>query len=137
MVMVPFKENPQLNVISLSHNKATDRAPKGSALFSIFSEHKYFDTLSVKSDEDVTAMMRKEIETLYPEVKGHFLFSYVARQERVSYVPDAGFFHRTKALWEAIGKEPRVQLGGDVFMFGGLEAAVASGERAAERLLRG
>jgi hypothetical protein len=44
----------------------------------------------------------------------------------VSYVPDAGFFHRTRRLWDAIGQEPRVQLGGDIFMFGGLEAPAAS-----------
>jgi hypothetical protein len=29
----------------------------------------------------------------------------------------------------------RVQLGGNIFMFGGMEAAVASGERAAARLM--
>jgi hypothetical protein len=86
-------------------------------------------------DDDAIAMLREQIEGLYPEVKGRFLFSYLARQTRVSYVPEAGFFHRTKKLWDAIGHEPRVQLGGDIFMFGGMEAAVASGERAAERLL--
>lgn len=137
MVMVPFSENPRINVISLSHNKADDRAPAGCSLFSIFTEHKCFDELAAMSDDEITAMMRDEIEALYPEVAGHFLFSYVARQQRVSYVPDAGFFHRTKALWDAIGQEPNVQLGGDIFMFGGLEAAVASGERAAARLLKG
>lgn len=135
MVMIPFKENPRINVISLSHNKSPDRAPEGKALFSIFTEHKDFENMAAKSDEQIVAEIRSELESLYPEIKGHFLFSYVARQHRVSYIPDAGFFHRTRQLWDAVGREPRVQLGGDVFMFGGLEAAVASGERAAERLL--
>jgi protoporphyrinogen oxidase len=123
-------------VISLSHNKSPDRAPHGHSLFSIFTEHNEFERMSALSDDDAVLMVREQIESMYPEVKGHFLFSYISRQVRVSYVPDAGFFHRTKQLWEVIGKEPRVQLTGDIFMFGGLEAAVASGERAAERLLK-
>ena len=124
-----------MNVISLSHNKCDDRAPAGHGLFSIFTEHKEYERMSAMSDDAAIAMMRDQIEGLYPEVKGHFMFSYLSRQTRVSYVPDAGFFHRTRELWDAIGREPRVQLGGDIFMFGGMEAAVATGERAAERLL--
>lgn len=136
MVMLSFKESPKINVISLSHNKVADRAPPGHSLFSIFTEHKDYENMAAMSDEAAIAMMREQIEGLYPEVKGHFQFSYLSRQTRVSYVPDAGFFHRTKQLWDAVGQEPRVQLGGDVFMFGGMEAAVASGERAAARLMQ-
>ncbi|MET0659758.1 MAG: FAD-dependent oxidoreductase [Steroidobacteraceae bacterium] len=136
MVMLSLKESPNINVISLSHNKVADRAPSGCALFSIFTEHKKYETMAAMSDEDAIALLRQQIEGLYPEVKGHFKFSYLSRQTRVSYVPDAGFFHRTKQLWDAVGREPRVQLGGDLFMFGGMEAAVACGERAAERLMK-
>ncbi|UCV23606.1 protoporphyrinogen/coproporphyrinogen oxidase [Ferribacterium limneticum] len=136
MVMLSQKESPKINVISLSHNKAPDRAPAGHGLFSIFTEHNEYENMAAMSDEAVIAMVREQIEGLYPEVKGHFLFSYVARQKRTSYVPDSDFFHRTKKLWDAVGLEPRVHLGGDIFMFGGMEAAVASGERAAERLMR-
>lgn len=136
MVMLSFKESPKINVISLSHNKVPDRAPPGHGLFSIFTEHKDYENMAAMSDDDAIAMMREQIERLYPEVRGHFQFSYLSRQTRVSYVPDAGFFHRTRELWDAIGQEPRVQLGGDIFMFGGMEAAVASGERAAARLLQ-
>ncbi len=136
MVMISYKENPNLNVISLSHNKSPDRAPAGQGLFSIFTEHKEYENMAAMSDDAAIAMMRDQIEGLYPEVKGHFKFSYLSRQTRVSYVPDSGYFHRTRQLWDAVGKEPRVQLGGDIFMFGGMEAAVASGERAAERLIK-
>jgi protoporphyrinogen oxidase len=136
MVMLSVKESPNINLISLSHNKAADRAPAGCSLFSIFTEHKAYEKIAAMRDADAIAMMREQIEGLYPEVKGHFLFSYLSRQTRVSYVPDAGFFHRTKQLWDAVGREPRVHLGGDIFMFGGMESAVATGERAAERLVR-
>lgn len=134
-VMLSVSESPRINVISLSHNKASDRAPADHSLFSIFTEHTAYELFAAMPAEDIVSMMRQEIERLYPEVRGHFLFSYVSGQERVSYVPDAGYFHRTRRLWDAIGQEPRVQLGGDIFMFGGMEAAVASGERAAQRLM--
>jgi protoporphyrinogen oxidase len=101
MVMMSVKESPHINVISLSHNKVSDRAPAGKALFSIFTEHKEYERLAAMKDEDAIDMLRAQIESLYPEVKGHFLFSYLSRQPRVSYVPDAGFFHRTKQLWDA------------------------------------
>lgn len=136
MVMIPYKENPRLNVISLSHNKSPDRAPADHSLFSIFTEHRDYEQMAARSDADIVAMMRAEIERLYPEVRGHFQFSHLSRQVRVSYIPDAGFFRRTRILWDHIGQDPRVQLGGDLFMFGGMEAAVASGERAALRLVR-
>ena len=136
MVMLSQKESPNINVISLSHNKCPDRVPAGHGLFSIFTEHKEYERMSAMGDDAAIAMLREQIEGLYPEVKGHFLFHYLSRQTRVSYVPDAGFFHRTRKLWDAIGKEPRVHLGGDIFMFGGMEAAVATGERAAERLMK-
>lgn len=136
LVMIPVQENPKLNVISLSHNKSPDRAPAGHGLFSVVSEHREYDSLAALGDDAAVALVRDQVEALYPEIRGSFMFSHFARQTRVSYVPDAGFFHRTRQLWDAIGREPRVQLGGDIFMFGGMEAAVASGEHAAERMMK-
>ncbi|MFT3666981.1 protoporphyrinogen/coproporphyrinogen oxidase [Piscinibacter sp.] len=133
-VMLSTQASRDINVVSLAHNKCADRAPPGHALFSVFTEHKEYARLAAMADDDLVAMLAAQVEALYPEVRGALLFSRVARQERVSYVPDAGFFHRTRRLWDAVGTDPRVQLGGDIFMFGGMEAAVASGERAAARL---
>lgn len=136
MAMMPFKENKDINVVSLTHNKAPDRAPAGHGLFSIFTEHLEYERMAVMSDEQVTELMRSHIEALYPEIKGHFLFGMVSRQPRTSYLPDPGFFHRTSHLWNEIGREPRVHVGGDLFNFGSMESAVSSGERAAERLAK-
>ena len=56
-----------------------------------------------------------------------------ARAPATSPVPAT--FRITKQLWEAVGEEPRVHLGGDMFIYGSLESAVAMGERAADRLV--
>lgn len=133
-VMFPYHENKDICVMSMTHNKATDRAPADHSLFSIFTEYLEYDRMASMSDDDLVTMLRPQVEALFPEIKGHFLFSRVGRQPRTCYIPDPGFFHRTLELWDAIGKEPRVHLGGDIFNFGSMEAAVVSGERAAERL---
>jgi protoporphyrinogen/coproporphyrinogen III oxidase len=135
MVMCPFHEMRDINLISLAHNKCADRAPPGHSLFSVFTEHVEYDRLSAMSDDDIVELIRPQVEALFPDISGGLLFTRVARQPRTCMLPDPGFFRRTRRLWDAIGTEPRVHLGGDLFNFGSLEAAVSGGERAAERLL--
>lgn len=134
-VWVPFSEDPELNFISLSHNKSPDRAPAGHSLFSLYTEHAEYDRMAAMSDEQLVAWACKTTEKLFPELKGHFLFHYLGRQPRTCGFPDPGFFHRTSKLWDNIGREPRVHLGGEIFNYGTMEAAVAFGERAADRLV--
>jgi oxygen-dependent protoporphyrinogen oxidase len=135
MVMIPYRENRDMCVISLSHNKAPDRAPPGHSLFSIFTEHLEFDRFSAMSDEEVIAVIQPQVEALFPEVSGHLLFTRVGRHPKVCMLPTPGFFKRTRALWDAVGQEPRVHLGGDIFNFGSMEAAVSGGDYAADRLM--
>jgi len=52
MVMVSFKDKPNICVISLSHNKAPDRAPAGQSMFSVFTEHKYYDKMAAMKDDN-------------------------------------------------------------------------------------
>src|SRR5690606_19363859 len=124
-----------INLISLAHNKCPDRAPPGHSLFSVFTEHVEYDRLSAMDDDAIVEMIRPQVESLFPEIKGALLFTRVARQPRTCMLPDPGFFRRPRRLRDAIGPESRVQLGGDIFNFGSLEAAVSGGERAAERLM--
>lgn len=134
-LMFPYSENPEVNMMSLAHNKSPDRVPAGHGLISIVTEHLDYDRMAALGDEEIVAWARRQVETLYPEVKGHFLFHYVGRQPRTCCFPDPGFFQRTLKLWEAVGKEPHVHLGGDIFNYGSMEAAVGFGERAVDRLL--
>jgi protoporphyrinogen oxidase len=136
MIMCPFSEVRDINVISLTHNKAPDRAPAGHSLFSVFTEHLEYDRMNAMSDDEVVKLIQPQIETYFPELRGHLLFTRVARQPRTCMLPIPGFFQRTSQLWEAIGREPRVHLGGDIFNFGSLEAAVSSGDYAADRLMK-
>ena len=134
-VLIPFCEDLDINFLTLTHNKSPDRAPAGHSLIGFFTEHLEYDRMAAKSDEALVEWARSRAEALHPELKGNFMFSYVARQPRTCHLPVPGHFRITRQLWEDIGKEPRVHLGGDMFIYGSLESAVAMGERAADRLV--
>lgn len=135
MVMCPYREQPDMCVVSLSHNKAPDRAPAGHSLFSVFTEHLEFERFNAMSDAEVIAVIQPQLEALFPELKGHLLFTRIGRHAKVCMLPTPGFFRRTRQLWDAVGEEPRVHLAGDIFNFGSMEAAVSSGDYAADRLM--
>jgi len=134
MVMSPFCEDASLKLLTLTHNKAPDRAPPGHSLLSIFTEDCEYERQAAQTDEELVAWARGRVEALHPELKGHFLFHYLSREPRTWCFPDAGNFRRASRLWDRIGQEPRVHLGGDIWNFGSMEAAVSGGERAADRL---
>ena len=133
--LVPTIENPEMLMFSLSHNKAPDRAPAGHSLFTIYSEHFEYERLAALGTSGIIDWGCAQMEALYPELKGSFLFGHVERQPRTVCFSDPGYYRRTVKLWDAIGTEPRVHLGGDMMNGGSMEAAMVGGERAAERLL--
>lgn len=135
VAQVPTIENKEVLMFSLSHNKAPDRAPPGHSLFTVYTEHAEYDRMAAMSNEQIITWARGQMEALYPEIKGHFLFGHVEHQPRTVCFSDPGYYRRTARLWEAIGSEPRVQLGGDMMNGGSMEAAVVGGERAADRLM--
>jgi protoporphyrinogen oxidase len=130
----PTIEDPELMCFMLSHNKSPDRAPHDHSLFTVVSDHAAFDHLNALNDEQLIVWARKHMENFYPEVRGHFLFGHVNRAPFGACFSDPGFYRRTAKLWEAIGTEPHVHLGGDMMNGASMEAALVGGERAADRL---
>jgi protoporphyrinogen/coproporphyrinogen III oxidase len=132
---VPSKESRELLMYGLTHNKVPDRAPANHSLFTLYTDDLAFDDLAEKSDDDLIAWAREEMEKLYPEIQGSYLFGYVNRYAKAGYRGEPGFFQRLSWLLEKMPKDSHIQLGGDVFGAGSMEAAVLWGERAAGRLM--
>jgi protoporphyrinogen oxidase len=132
---VPTIEDPELLMYTLTHNKAPDRAPAGHSLFTLYTDDGRFESLAPRTDDALIEWARTRIEALYPEVKGHFRFGHVGRYARAGYRADPGYFIRTAALMRRLPADAPIQLGGDVYGAGSMEAAVLWGERAAENLL--
>lgn len=134
LVQIPTLENPDLMMITLSHNKAPDRAPPGHSLFTLYTDAAVWDRYKTMSDEEIIAWGRRQIETYYPEVHNHFVFAHVGRKPRTAYYARPGYYRRSSALFERLAAS-RVQLAGDLFGAGSMEAAVVWGEAAADRIL--
>lgn len=134
-VFVPFCEDLDINFFTLTHNKCPDRAPEGHSLVNFYTEDLEYDRHVTMTDDELVNWARNRAETFHPELKGHFLWSYVSRQPRTCAIPTPGHFRRVKQLWETVFREPRVHLTGDMFNYGSMESAVAMGDRAADQIL--
>jgi len=127
-------ESPDLMMFALVHNKAPDRTPPDHSLFTIYTDDAVWDRFAAMSDHAIIDWGRERMERWYPELKGHFVFGHVAREPRTAYFASPGFYRRTSKLFANL--EPsRVQLAGDLFGAGSMEAAVVWGEKAADRVL--
>ena len=128
------RESKDLMMFALVHNKAPDRAPPGHSLFTIYTDAAVWDRYAAMSDEAIIAWGREHMETWYPELRGHFVFGHVGREPRTAYWATPGFYRRTAKLFSDLAPS-RVQLAGDLFGAGSMEAAVVWGEKAADRVL--
>lgn len=128
------RESADLMMFALVHNKADDRAPPGHSLFTIYTDAAVWERYNAMSDEAIIDWGREHIERWYPELKDQFVFGHVGREPRTAYWATPGFYRRTARLFADL--EPsRVQLAGDLFGAGSMEAAVVWGEKAADRVL--
>lgn len=127
-------ESSDLMLFALVHNKAPDRAPPGHSLFTIYTDDAVWDRFDAMSDQAIIEWGRERIETWYPELKGHFVFGHVGREPRTAYFASPGFYRRSSELFAKLAPS-RVQLAGDLFGAGSMEAAVVWGEKAADRVL--
>lgn len=134
MAQAATRESPDLMMFALVHNKAPDRAPPGHSLFTIYSDHAVWDRFAAMSDDAIIAWGRERIERWYPELQGHFLFGHVGREPRTAYFATPGFYRHTTKLFADLAPS-RVQLAGDLFGAGSMEAAVVWGEKTADRVL--
>ena len=135
VVQVPTVENADALLVFLQHNKAPDRAPAGKSLITVYTDGIATVRYLAMSDEQITAWARSEMEKLFPELAGHFEFSSVSRWPLAGYLATPGFWTQTRALLDAMPRDGRVQIGGDLFGAGSMESAVTWGEQAARCLI--
>lgn len=95
------------------------------------------DRLEGQSASDIVAAMMPEIERLVPEVRGSVAHARVYRFDEGTPLATPGFLAHRERGRELAGSLPLpVALAGDYLTMPFIEGAVASGERAAEQLVR-
>jgi hypothetical protein len=134
-VQVPSVENSELLGMMLEHNKCADRTPPGRSLFALYSDTSVWDRFASLTDEAVIQWGRTQVESLFPELGDQFEFGDVKRYPQAAYLATPGFYIRVNDFLGRLNPASRVQLAGDVFGAGSMEAAAVWGERAAVRAL--
>jgi protoporphyrinogen oxidase len=119
----------------LQHNKASDRAPRGHTLVTLYTDTAATDRYMAMDDARIERWAGEFVESLLPELTGHRDLCEVNRWPSAGYLADRGFWRRARALREALSELQRVQLAGDLFGAGSMEAAIRFGRRAARRVL--
>ena len=128
--------HPRLVCLTLEHNKVPGRAPAGQGMIGIYPTPRWSDQLVSQPDELITKHLVDEAEEILPGLADLIKFSHVTRvapavmNSRPGYWTAMGAFRARRAP-----RDRRIQLAGDYFCTSSVDAASASGERAAGDLL--
>ena len=82
-LFVPTVEHKDYLVFSLAHNKASDRAPQGHSLFTVFTDDAQWEKFDGMSDDEMIEHARQDIEHYYPELQGSFQFGLGRRHGKL------------------------------------------------------
>ena len=135
VVQVPDREDDEMMMIFLDHNKCVDRAPPGKSLFLPIMGGKAAQKNVDWSDEQFVQWGRGKVENLYPELRGHFLFSEVVRWPVVTQLNEPGYYRRVVPILEQLRDDDCIQIACDMFSKSSQETAVSWGNRAARNLI--
>lgn len=106
------------------HVKAPDRALPGLSQLTVFFILKSAFASASRSEERLKGVARAFVESLFPELPGHFLGTHLTRWANVAHMGNVGHY---QALDEFLRKHPAddpVQLAGDSMAVSGQESAV-------------
>jgi len=135
MVQVPRREDPDLCVIVLEHNRAPGRAPAGKGLLTSYWHTAWADERWDRDDADVVEAAIPAIDRILPGVAGAVEFTHVSRWRPAVVMSRPGTYRDLARFTAATDPSARVQLCGDYLSASTTHASLCSGERAAERIV--
>ena len=130
------EHHPRLVGVCLEHNKAPGRAPGGKGVVGIYPTPRWSDELTDEPDDVITKFLVEEAEEIVPGLAAATEFSHLARVAPAVMNSRPGYWTAMAGFRERrAGRDRRIQLAGDYFCTSSVNAATASGERAARDLL--
>lgn len=134
-IMVSPREQRDLCGVIVDHLKAEQRVPPGKGMLTVFCRHEWcvehLDAPSARIIDQVLGFLRPYYGDLENEIED----VEIGRWPRVVPIMHEGRFKAVAAYRAACDPRARVQFAGDLVPMGGVNAALVSGEQAAQRLL--
>jgi protoporphyrinogen/coproporphyrinogen III oxidase len=133
-IMVSPRENPQHCGVIVDHLKARGRVPEGKGMITVFCAHEWCVRHLDAPNESVLQQVLRFIEPYYGDLSGEIEDYEIGRWPRVVPIMREGRFQQVAAYQKATDPRARVQFAGDLEPIGGVNAALVSGSKAAERI---
>jgi oxygen-dependent protoporphyrinogen oxidase len=135
-LVVPAIEGRRVIAVSFASRKFPGRAPDGHVLLRTFVGGALQPEMMRHSDEELIAIVREELGELLG-VAGREEFAFVARYERAMPQYHVGHVTRVARIADLMEGHPGLALAGNAYEGVGIPDCIHSGERAAERILKG
>jgi len=136
VISVPRSVHPGLIDIGVEHHKAPGRAPGGKGLLNLYASSAWSQELMSLDDQDVVDRLLDAAERVLPGVSRDVEFASVNRWDPMVIRGVPGQWRQLRDFNEARRREDTlVQLAGDYFACGNINAATVAGERAARELV--
>jgi protoporphyrinogen/coproporphyrinogen III oxidase len=134
-IALPERESPDLGALFLEHVKCPDRSPAGRGQVGAYWDGRWSAEHRDSPDEDIVADTLAAVSAYLPGVEDAVEFTEVVRWQEGLLNSRPGSYRGLHRVAAAQDQARRVFLAGDYFGGPSTNAALCSGEKAAERIL--
>jgi protoporphyrinogen/coproporphyrinogen III oxidase len=135
-LLLPAREQAQIGLIWLEHNKNPDRVPSGHSLFSVYFDEAVNDRYFTRDDDELVSLTSGFVQELFPQLHGTLDLTHVTRWPLAIPNPAPGIYKQVHTMKNRIDPKDRIQYAGDYFTCIGQNSAIHYGRLAAENLIR-
>lgn len=136
LVQLPSREDPDIALMFLDHNKCADRVPRGRGLVHVDWETDASTKWMDESDEDIAAHTIASVRRVFPELHlDDVVFTHVSRWRHALPFTRIGAYKLIGDFNAAIDPADRIQFAADYMSAAGQNTAVEFGTKAARNLI--
>lgn len=136
VVELPAREDAEVALMFLDHNKLPDRAPAGHGLLGCCWEARASTAMFEASDDDIAERTLASVFRVFPELRDSVEFTHVTRWPRALPHTTIGAYKRIGEFNASLDPRSRIQFAADYMSAAGQNTAVEFGNRAAANLRR-
>lgn len=136
-ILLPRVEDPDVIAIIADHHKAIGRAPAGKSMYTLLFSHEYLHRTRDYSEERIIDEAIACTSRYHGDIAPHVEQTMVVRWDEVVPVVGQGAFKAIAEFQRRLDATQRVQFASDLDRIPGVNGALVSGLKAAERIASG